>query len=184
MNLDDDGERTRRPPLTIRAGARPFETSVMLGGLLAGITGLCDEGARSKVIISAFGPTGTVYWYVSLTVWCAMVLCSVVPQAVAAARRGWSTLVHPRGEERLAVRLRLEQAGMIGFSGTAVAFALAALSYTGPSAATAALWIGLFGAGALWRAWEVFVDLRKLARARHDPHPAFPIPLGDPGGRR
>lgn len=180
--IPDELDRKVRPPLTIRAGARPFETTVMIGGLIAGIAGTLDVHARSRVIIATFGD-GALAWYVSLVLWCGLALGAIAPQALSAARRGWSTLVHPRGEERLAIRLRLEQAGMLGFSGTAVAYGLAALAATGASAATAAIWIGLFGGAALWRAWEIFVDLRKLARARNDPHPAFPIPLGDPGGR-
>jgi hypothetical protein len=176
-------DRTPRPPLTIRAGARPFETTVMLGGLIAGIAGVFDVQARSRVIISAFGD-GTVLWYLSLVLWCGLVLASIVPQGVAAARRGWSTLVHPRGEEKLAARLIIEAAGMVGFSGSAVAYGIAALAYTGQSASTAAVWIGLFGAAALWRAGEIFVDLRKLNDARDHPMPAYPIPLGDPRGSK
>ena len=176
-------ERKLRPPLTIRSGARPYETMVMTGGLIAGVAGVLDVHARSRVIIQAFGD-GTVAWYLSLVVWCGLALGAIIPQAVSAARRGWSTVVHPRGEERLAVRLRVEQAGMIGFSGSAVAYGIAAITATGLSAATAAIWIGLFGAASLWRSWEIQVDLRKLDRARNDPHPAYPIPLGDPGGRR
>lgn len=181
--MTDSDERQQRAPLTIRAGARPFEMTVLIGGLVAGGAGALDEGARSRAVVSAFGP-GTVAWYLSLVVWCGLALGAVVPQAVAATRRGWSTLVHPRGEERLAVRLRIEQAGMIGFSGTALAYAPAALASTGGSGATAAIWIGLFGAAALWRAGEIFIDLRKLGRARQNPIPAFPIPLGDPRGHR
>lgn len=175
--------RKVRAPLTIRAGARPFETTVMIGGFLAGVFGMLDPHAQSRVVRGAFG-SGTPYWYLSLIVWCGLVLGAIIPQAVAAARRGWSSLVHPRGEEHLAVRLRLEQAGMIGFSGSTAAYGLAAITTTGLSAATAAIWIGLFGAASLWRAGEIEVDLRKLDRARHDPVPAYPIPLGDPGRRR
>ncbi len=174
-------ERTVRPPLTIRAGARPFEVTVMSGGMLVGLVGLLDPHARSPAISAAFG-TGTVYWYVSLTLWCGMVLGAVAPQAIAAARRGWSTLVHPRGQERLEIRLRIEQAGMIGFSGTAAAYAPAAMASSGATGSTAGIWIGLFAAAALWRAGEIYVDLRALHRAWRDPHPAFPIPLGDPRG--
>lgn len=175
--------RQQRAPLTIRAGARPFETTVMLGGFIAGIAGVCTPEARSRVIVASFGD-GTVAWYVSLLVWSGVVLGAITPQAFAAFRRGWATLVHPRGQERLAIRLRIEQAGMLGFSGTVVAYGLAALAYTGPSAATAAIWIGLFGGAALWRAAEIWIDLRKLRKAQADPHPAYPIPLGDPRGPR
>ncbi len=172
-------ERKVRPPLTIRAGARPFEATVMSGGLLVGLVGLLDPHARSPAISAAFG-AGTVYWYASLTLWCALVLAAVVPQVFSAVRRGWSVLVHPRGQERLVTLLRLEQAGMIGFSGTAAAYAPAAMASTGTSGSTAGIWIGLFSTAALWRAGEVFFDLRRLAAARADPRPAYPIPLGDP----
>lgn len=181
--LEPPLERPRRPPLTIRAGARPFETSVMVGGFIAGVAGVTTPEARSKVIAASFG-AGTVAWYVSLLLWCGVVLVAVVPQAVSAARQGWSTLVHPRGVTHLALRLRVEQAGMLGFSGTVVAYGVAALTYTGVSAATAAIWIALFGVAALWRAGEIQVDLRKLTRAHNNPHPAYPIPLGDPRGGR
>lgn len=176
-------ERKLRPPLTVRVGARPFESMVMTGGLIGGLAGVFDVHARSRVVIQAFGD-GTVAWYWSLVIWCGIALGAIIPQAVSAARRGWSTIVHPRGEEGLAVRLRIEQAGMIGFSGSAIAYGIAAITATGLSAATAAIWIGLFGAAALWRSWEIHVDLRKLERARHHPQPSFPIPIGDPGGRR
>lgn len=178
-----DPRRQQRAPLTIRAGARPFETSVMLGGFIAGLGGVFTQEARSRVIVATFGHA-TVYWYLSLVVWCGVVLAAVLPQGIAAARRGWAMLVHPRGQERLAIRLRVEQAGMLGFSGTVAAYGLAAVTYTGPSAATAAIWIALFGVAALWRAGEISVDLRKLHRAQADPHPAYPIPLGDPRGPR
>lgn len=178
-----DLDRTPRAPLTIRAGARPFEMTVMLGGLTVGAAGMFDTAARSPAIVDSFG-MWAAWWYGSLVVWCGLVLVSLIPQALVVAKRGWSTLVHPRGEERLAIRLRLEQAGMIGFSGTAAAYLPAVLANTGSRGWTAGIWIGLFAAASLWRASEIFIDLRKLGRVRKNPVPAFPIPLGDPGLRR
>lgn len=182
MNSPVEPPRQIRAPLTIRAGARPFESVVLIGGVLVGVAGILDPSARSRAITEAFGDA-TIYWYLSVIVWCGLSLAAIIPQALVVARRGWSTLVHPRGEERLAIRLRLEQAGMIGFSGTAFAYWPAALSSTGASGWTAGAWIGLFGVAALWRAGEVRIDLSKLQRARDNPQPAYPIPLGDPRGR-
>jgi hypothetical protein len=175
-------ERKPRPPLTIRSGARPFQIMVLLGGCLAGAVGVFNVEGRSRIIIIAFGDA-TLYWYSSLLLWCGLALGAITPQVAGAVRRGWSTVVHPRGEEGLAICLRLEQAGLLGFSGTAFAWGIAALTSTGASALTAAIWIGLFGGASLWRAAEIHIDLRKLARARNNPQPAYPIPLGDPGRR-
>lgn len=177
-------DRTPRAPLTIRAGARPFEITVMMGGFIAGTVGLLNLSTRSSVIEKAFPGGWAVAWYCSLILWCGMVLFAVAPQAAHAIRQGWAVLVHPHGQERLMMRLRLEQAGMIGFSGSVFAYGVGALAYVGPAATTAAIWIGLFGVAALWRATEIHLDLRKLDRARADPHPAFPIPLGDPRGSK
>lgn len=173
-------ERRHRAPLTIRAGARPFEITVMAGGFIAGVLGLFNVANRSNVIERAFPGWWAIAWYLSLTVWCGLVLYAVIPQTVHAVRQGWSMLVHPRGQGRLAMRLRIEQAGMIGFSGSVFAYGAAALAYTGPAAMTVAIWIGLFGVASIWRSIEVQLDLNKLDKARADPHPAFPIPLGDP----
>jgi len=172
-------ERKPRAPLTIRAGARPLEITVMLGGFMVGLAGALDSTARSPAIIDSFGRWAG-WWYASLVLWCGLVLLSLASQVLVVAKRGWATLVHPRGEMRLALRLRIEQAGMIGFSGTAAAYLPAVLHNTGVRGWTAGLWIGMFAGGALWRAGEVFVDLRKLDRARHNPQPAYPIPLGEP----
>jgi hypothetical protein len=175
-------DRQPRPPLTIRAGARPFEISVMSGGFIAGMMGLLNLSTRSSVIERAFPGWWAAAWYCSLILWCGLALYAVIPQAAHAIRQGWSFLVHPHGQGRLMMRLRLEQAGMIGFSGSVFAYGIAAVAYAGPAATTAAIWIGLFGVASLWRATEIHLDLRKLDRARADPHPAYPVPLGDPRG--
>lgn len=181
VTVTDEPVRRPRPPLTIRAGARPFEITVMSGGLIAGTFGVLSDTARSAVIERAFPGWWTTAWYISLIFWCGLALYAIIPQAAEAVRYGWSALTHPRGQARLSIRLRLEQAAMIGFSGSVFAYGVSALVYNGATALTAAIWIGLFGVASIARSVEIYIDLRKLAYAHRYPLPAFPTPIGDPG---
>lgn len=153
----------------------------MSGGLIAGLFGVFRDATRSAVIEKAFPGWWTTAWYISLIFWCGLALYAIVPQAAEAVRYGWSALTHPRGQARLSIRLRLEQAAMIGFSGSVFAYGISALVYNGAAALTAAIWIGLFGVASIARSIEIYIDLRKLDHARQHPQPAFPIPIGDPG---
>lgn len=161
--------------LELRTGKRPFQIVVMASGVLSGGAGLV-VGAQSNAVIRAFPGWLAYGWYVSLLVWSSVVL-------TAAFLESGSRLVGtPEGLERIEFRLALERAGLYGFGFSCAAYGIAALTTNGLGALTASLFVGLFGAAAAIRIYEIHVDMRKLRRALVNPQPAYPPPLADPGG--
>jgi hypothetical protein len=165
---------TRRP-LELRTGKRPFQVVVMFSGVLSGAAGLIF-GAQSNVVVRAFPGYLTYGWYLSLTVWSAVVLAAAVMEP------GTRLVRDVVGREKIEFRLELERAGLYGFGFSCMAYGVAAVTLAGLPGLTAALFVGLFGLAALIRVREIHVDLNKLRRALGDPQFADPPPLADPGG--
>lgn len=158
-----------RRPLELRTGHRPFQLTVMVSGVISGVTGLAFPRARSSVIEQVFPSWLLFSWYGSLLVWCGLVLSvTIQPDHVRYTA------------DSLRTRMLLESAGLWGMGGSCAAYGAAVLSYSGIRSLTASLFVGLFAGAAIWRAWEIRTDLRKLSLALADPKRAEPPPLADP----
>lgn len=156
-------------PLEIRTGHRPFQLTVMVSGMLSGAAGVAFPQARSNAVADSFPKWMLIGYYASLMVWCGLVTCvTATPDRVK---------ISP---DRLRTRMLLESAGLCGMGFACAAYGVAAVSFSGVRALTVALFVGMFGAAALWRAFEIRTDLRKLSSALANPARADPPPLADP----
>lgn len=144
----------------------------MMAGVCSGLAGLVFPGARSNVVEKTFPLWLLIFWYGSLMLWCGLV--------VAVTFRPDKIRIQP---DKLRTRMLFEASGLTGMGFSCASYGIAALSYTGASALTAALFVGLFAGAALWRVGEIRTDLRKLDRVMIQPEHADPPPLADPEER-
>jgi hypothetical protein len=168
-----------RRPVSIRSGAQPFQTAVLLGVAISGLLGVFVHGTRAESLLNTYDSGISVMIFsANLALWCLVALSGTVFETF---RPGWRS--EPLTKiGKLRARLRREQVGLIGFSGSLLAFSIAVISSSGLRGIGVAIWIALFAVACVWRSIDIHHDLRTLDAVMADPAPVVETPtlVADP----
>lgn len=172
------GRRAMPHPLHVRSGRNPFQRFVMACGVLSGLVGLVGgRGYRSQALIAAAPPMLLTCFYLALALSSAAVLTLIVP------RERPINMFDRAAREQLRTGLQYEAIGLAAMSCTSVGFAAMIVGYAGTNGQQVALTYVAFLCAAVSRIREIYVDLRKLARAERNPTLLDTPTVADPGRR-
>ncbi|MEV0608142.1 hypothetical protein AB0I61_17425 [Polymorphospora rubra] len=152
-----------RRPVTVNSGRNPFEVGMLLASV----------GVGSVLAVTGHLPrsAGEVMPIPVQTVWLTLLICG---GAIALAGIWWPG--------RLETGLRVEQAGVAMLGGGSGMYAVALIAVAGAQGIAAAGFVGAVALAGCWRALQILLDLRRVARARE----VAPVPVlveEDAGGR-
>lgn len=131
-------------PLQIASGRQPFQIAIMVASLFLGITLAVSDQIPNSAQRTMHGAV-VVTWVVMLISAGTLSLTGIF----------W------KGSFRTA--LRLEMAGVLLLAGGASMYVVAVFSVSGWAALIAGGYVAAIALGSWFRAWQLFLDIRKLA---------------------
>lgn len=135
-----------RRPILVVSGRHPFEVSVLLAAVMTGIF-LLVTGFESRSVSAAMPGAIGVAWDLFMV------------------GGGIIALVGAYWPGKLLARLGLEAIGVLLFGASLAMYVVSVVAFSGMQAVVAAMFVGSIAAGALLRAAQIGLDIRRVTAA-------------------